>query len=311
MRATLVHNPDAGDERHTGDQLRAQLKDAGYDIRVVSGKRGVARRLEDPGELVVVAGGDGSVRRVALALAGRRVPMAILPLGTANNIAKSMGAIGSVAKLIGGWRDGVSRALRVGRVETADGTMRFVESAGIGPFAELVTRGELEVEENAAGLTGHEIDRALQLLGHILAERPSGFRRLMLDGEDLSGDYLVVEALNIPLIGPNIPLARGADAGDDRLDLVTITDRERGVLLEYVRGRLAGEAVPLELPVRRGARIELQARPGELHVDDGPWKRERTDTLTLRAGPIDVGATITLDHQVVEVLVPAGVASRP
>jgi len=79
VRVTLVYNPTAGDEQHAGEDLVEQLAEAGYDARLLSNRKKIPRRLEDPGELVVVAGGDGSVKSVALALAGRGVPMAILP----------------------------------------------------------------------------------------------------------------------------------------------------------------------------------------------------------------------------------------
>ena len=97
-----VHNPVAGDEQHDGDDLLEELGSAGYDARLVAGKKKLEKKLEkvleDPGELVVVAAGDGGVRRVALALAGREIPMAILPTGTANNIAKSLGVSGAVQR---------------------------------------------------------------------------------------------------------------------------------------------------------------------------------------------------------------------
>ena len=80
--------------------------------------------------------------------------MAILPMGTANNIAKSLGGLGVVDELIAGWRGAERQRLRVGSVTSRRGTMRFVESAGVGLFTELVTRGQEEVEDNAAGLRG-------------------------------------------------------------------------------------------------------------------------------------------------------------
>ena len=175
MRVTLVHNPAAGDEQHDGDDLLEELVSAGYDARLVAGRKKLEKKLqkvlEDPGELVVVAAGDGGVRRVALALAGREIPMAILPTGTANNIAKSLGVSGAVSELVAGWRRANRRKLRIGTVSAAAGAMRFVESTGIGLFAELVTRGGEEAHENAAGLTGNPIDRALGLLQRIVSEQ--------------------------------------------------------------------------------------------------------------------------------------------
>ena len=306
VRITLVHNPAAGDELHEGDDLLEELAEAGYEARLVAGKKKLEKKLdealEDAGELVVVAAGDGGVRRVALALAGRDVPMAILPIGTANNIAKSLGVSGAVRELVAGWRRAKRRKLRIGSVAARGGAMRFVESAGVGLFAELVTRGGEEAQGNSAGLTGNPIDRALALLQRIVSEQEPEFRRLVLDGTDLSGEYLMVEAMNIPLAGPNVQLAPGADLGDARLDLVTVSEAERKRLEEYLRARLAGEAAPLELPVRRGRRIQLGAVPDDLHVDDDAWDPEEAEASAREPAPGEV--TIALEGGAVEVLVP-------
>ena len=305
MRVTLVHNPSAGDERHTGEHLLEKLKEAGHDGRLVSGKKGLRKSLEDPGDLVAVAGGDGSVKEVALALAGRDIPMAILPIGTANNIAKAVGSLGTFDELIAGWRKAERKRLAVGTVATRWGAMRFVESAGVGLFAELVTRGPDEIDENSAGLTGPAIDRALLLLQQIVAERKPTFRELKLDGKDLSGEYLLVEAMNIPSIGPNLPLAPGTDFGDGKLELVTVTERERKAVAEYVRARLAGDAARLKLPRRTGERVVLRASPGELHVDDDTWQSD-PDHAHHRGSESGEGeVTIALGDDGVEVLVPA------
>jgi diacylglycerol kinase family enzyme len=305
VRVTLVHNPSAGDERALEGMLLEKLKAAGHDARLVSGKKGLDRKLEDPGDLVAVAGGDGSVKQVVLAVAGRDVPVAILPIGTANNIAKSLGSLGTFDELIAGWRKAERRRLAIGTVATRWGATRFIESAGTGVFAELVIRGPEEIDENAAGLTGHAIDRALLLLQRILEERHPIHRHVELDGTDLSGEYLLVEAMNIGLVGPNIPLAPGADFGDRRLELVTISERERGALAEYVRARLAGEATRLELPRHSGARVVLHASPRELHVDDDAWTTQPDHAGRAEVDMPEGKVTIGLDEDGVEVLVPA------
>jgi diacylglycerol kinase (ATP) len=308
VRVTLVHNPAAGDEQHSGDDLLEELAAAGYEARLVAGKKKLEKKLEkaleDSGELVVVAAGDGGVRRVALALAGRDIPMAVLPIGTANNIAKSLGVFGAVHELVAGWRQAKRRKLQIGTVSATGSVMRFVESTGVGLFAELITRGAEEAHENAAGLTGNPIDRALVLLQRIVSERAATFRRLVLDGTDISGEYLMVEAMNIPLAGPNVQLAPGADLGDGRLDLVTVSERERKLVEEYLRARLAGQAAPLELPVHRGQRIQLRAVPEDLHVDDEVWEPETTRVTTRAVEPHPGEVMIALEAKSVEVLVP-------
>jgi diacylglycerol kinase family enzyme len=48
-----------------------------------------------------------------------------------------------------------------------------------------------------------------------------------LDGEDISGRYLMFEAINMPYIGPNLHLAQQSEPGDGHLDVLLVTDAER------------------------------------------------------------------------------------
>jgi hypothetical protein len=161
------------------------------------------------------------------------------------------------------------------------------------------------VGDNTAGLTGHEIDRALLLLRQVVTERKPRLRGLTLDGADHTEEYLLVEAMNIRLVGPNVPLAPRADCGDDRLDVVTVTERERGVLAEYVRARLSGHgAAPPELTVRRAARVTMRASPNELHVDDAPWSPEQPAGKSAPRPSLDEGEVkIALEDTTVDVVI--------
>jgi diacylglycerol kinase (ATP) len=260
--------------------------------------------MKAPGDLVVVAGGDGSIHKVAIALAGRRIPMAILPIGTANNIAKSLGVTGSMQDLIARWHYDKRRKLTLGTASASFGSERFIESVGVGAFTELVARGHEEIGENAAGLTGHEIDRALLLLQRIVAEREPAPRRLEIDGTDASGEYLLVEAMNTRMLGPNVPLAPEADSSDDRLDVVTATNAERKVLAEYLESRLAGGAAPPPLTVRRGKQVKLFASPRELHVDDSEWEPDELEADELWQRDQRAEVRIAIGATWVEVLAP-------
>jgi len=62
------------------------------------------KALKKPGDIVAVAGGDGTVGKVARRLIGSPTPIAILPLGTANNIANTLDVTGkSLKELIRSW----------------------------------------------------------------------------------------------------------------------------------------------------------------------------------------------------------------
>ena len=93
MRAILVHNPTAGTASHTAEQLTTILKEAGYsDVMYCSTKeRQHKRALLSIADLVLIAGGDGTIAKVIRCLPQNDIPVAILPLGTANNVARSIG----------------------------------------------------------------------------------------------------------------------------------------------------------------------------------------------------------------------------
>ena len=94
MRILLVHNPKAGSEKYTTEKLMTMLKEAGHRA-VISRRRqrGLNEALKKKFDLVLVAGGDGTVAKVARRLVKSRskIPMSVLPLGTANNVARILG----------------------------------------------------------------------------------------------------------------------------------------------------------------------------------------------------------------------------
>jgi diacylglycerol kinase (ATP) len=105
MNVLLVHNAEAGTADTPEQQhVVAEIRTAGHTVTSVSTKDNWRAAIMPHHDLVVAAGGDGTVRRVASALVGQPTPMAILPMGTANNIATSFGLAGlETAQVIERW----------------------------------------------------------------------------------------------------------------------------------------------------------------------------------------------------------------
>ena len=284
MHVTLLVNPGAGTGAASEDELRRVIEAAGHavDLRRTS-KSGLAKALRDPGELVAVAGGDGTVGRAMKLLAGSPVPMAILPAGTANNIATSLGIFGDAARIVASWSKGEMRRVDVWRARGPWGQSRFVESAGVGLLGHLIhpeVGDELEGTDEARA----EARRAARTL-------PAPERRVELDGRDLSGAYLLLEAMNIRCAGPNLWLARHAKAGDGKLEIVRALERDRPALVALADA--FGTARP-SLPTERGSRLRLWCTADELHVDDehgtelGGWEGEGEVEVSIGDAHVDV-----------------------
>ena len=101
--------------------------------------------------------------------------------------------------------------------------------------------------------------------------------RVELDGADLSGDYIAVEAMNIRFVGPKIPLAPDADPGDGLLDIALVGASEQAELLRYVGERLTDASGELpRLKTHRGRHLRLVAPPGtRMHAGDALFEPPR------------------------------------
>ena len=89
MRALLVHNPRAGTKGHDKGSIIDALQLVDIKVDYVSTKDNVKHALKHPYDVVVAAGGDGTIGYVFTHLADRSIPIGILPLGSANNVARS------------------------------------------------------------------------------------------------------------------------------------------------------------------------------------------------------------------------------
>jgi diacylglycerol kinase (ATP) len=267
-----MHNPGAGAGGHSPEGLGALLADAGHEVRYQSTKEeGWKTALAEPSELVAVAGGDGTVSKVFMELAGSGRAATVIPLGSANNIARTLGiALDGTARLARAWESAGRRPYDIGRLRSGLGVARFAESMGGGIFGEVLRRAERS-SEDPSGEDKHE--HGLELLRAVIGDAEPRRWGLALDGEDISGDFLAVEVMNIREIGPNLPLAPSADPGDGILDVVLIGPEHReslaGLAEARARGRV-GAATPL--PVKRGRRLEIRFPAACcLHVDDEVW----------------------------------------
>lgn len=276
MKISLVHNPTAGDGQQVEDVIKL-LTDAGHDVCHRSSKDNWKKLLKDPGDLLVAAGGDGTVRKIAVAAADAGVPFAALPIGTANNIAKTLGLLGDARDLVRSWERSDLEPIDLGEVRADADSKRFVEGFGGGWIAELIARAA-EIDDEFR-LLGRETDRALHMLGDLLRDARLASWRIDAGGRDVSGDYLAVEILNIRFVGPNVPLAPDADPSDGLLDVVIVTDADRAAILDYLDQRLhlaSGEMPPLRSVRARDVRLAIPAGI-ELHVDDRAWSPHGRD----------------------------------
>jgi diacylglycerol kinase (ATP) len=296
LLVTLIHNPTAGDERHSRESLVAVLSAEGHEVvyQSIEDERWHAALREDV-DLVVVAGGDGTVRKAFKELAGTTTPVTVFPVGSANNIARTLGfEHDDAARLARGWAKANRRPYDLGRVELAGGVAAFVETTGGGIFAEVLARAKQVPDDRDEE---DKVDLGLRLLREVAAEAPSLRWELEVDGVDVSSDLVGVEAMNVRETGPNVPLAPDADPSDGLLDFVFVTDEERAGLVAYVDARLRNRPIGTpRLPTRRGRSLLLHP-PDKcaLRVDDELLAEDPArDGIAAARASIDPGRVVVI-----------------
>ena len=307
MRVTLLHNPTAGRGKHDKKQLLKALAKRGHETRYASTKKkNWEKKLKKKTDLVLAAGGDGASAKIASKLIDTGVPFAILPFGTANNLARSLGFFAPPQRIIRGLTRGTKEAFDVGVARGPWGKRYFFEGAGAGLLADYVRAADQEKEKNKKR-TSKRRSKAQELACHVarlrrwLQDYPAEKWNLELDGKDISGRYILWEAMNIRSVGPALYLAPWAATKDGELDFVGVREEDRDILLKHFDARLAGQKTEFPLPMTRFRQLKVIRERSTIHFDDEIWpqKKEKTKKRTKLTIKVKSSALIVLQPKIV------------
>ncbi|MBK7927308.1 MAG: NAD(+)/NADH kinase [Bryobacterales bacterium] len=149
--AFLIYNPQAGGltraRGHRVHRALELLRSLGHTVRETPTTHAhhateLAREAAAAGaDLVIAAGGDGTINEVANGLAGTQTPLAILPAGTANVLANEMRLSGGIRQAVRSLHTLVPRRITLGLFRPDGGPPRhFLLMAGAGFDADIVRR---------------------------------------------------------------------------------------------------------------------------------------------------------------------------
>ncbi|MFY9689859.1 MAG: diacylglycerol kinase family protein [Candidatus Acidiferrales bacterium] len=202
--AVLIYNPTSGRKRHRRfveiEKAARLLKDEGIatEIAPTTGPNSathIARQaVEQRRGMVIGCGGDGTINEIINGLAGSQVPMALLPAGTANILAKELGIpwdIPHAARLIPG---GTIRRIALGIAFPLNGNASeamprtgryFLSVGGAGPDGAIVN-GVHKGLKDSTGVVAYWVEGVRQLFGYSFPEM-----RVRSDGQERKATILI------------------------------------------------------------------------------------------------------------------------
>jgi YegS/Rv2252/BmrU family lipid kinase len=222
MRAAVILNPAKSDAAKVRQQVGGALATAGW-----SPSLWLETTPQDPGHgmaeaavaanvgLVVICGGDGTVMACLSALAGSGVPVAIIPVGSGNLLARNLGIpLGSEDSLAAAI-DGDDRRIDLGRLDGRP----FAVMAGMG-FDAAMMADTTEGMKRVAGWPAYLVSGLRHLRDPVMR-----VRLRVDDGPPLRRSARTVVVGNVGQLEGGLELLPDAVADDGLLDVVVVAPR--------------------------------------------------------------------------------------
>jgi diacylglycerol kinase (ATP) len=270
-RIHFIINPAAGQDEPILNTLNSVLHGTDIDWTVDitqenRSARSLAIQAAEQGDIDLVAayGGDGTISAVISGLVNRQTPLAILPGGTGNIIAKDMqipGRLAQAAALLTG--GGELRTVDVGEI---DGDRHFMLRANVGAAATVIERAPRELKDRfgvlAYFIAGIETMQALEAVTY----------HLTLDGETIEVEGWNCSVINIGSIGAlDLKIADSIQPDDGYLDVMVLGEQLNNLLATLPTTLRDNKIPPEVLPHWRVKEAVIEADPPQKLVADGEF----------------------------------------
>ena len=293
QRIKLLYNPSSG-AASPPDYLQtmvAALQTANYLPEVCLVQPGLDIRTEVKNalrrgyRLFVAAGGDGTIDTVAAALAGTQATLALVPAGTRNNVAFSLGIPEDPAAAIALLRTGRRLKIDLGLVDNGLEKRIFLEACSVGLLSALFPATD-DIQHGNLGRLG-------DLLATLISS-PASEIHLTVDGQPPVRTHgHIVLAANMLFVGPRFRVAPDSLLDDNHLDLVVYADLTKMDLLGSVIQSATGGPEDDRILRYKAQRLTVETDPPmPLVVDGFPMEAAPRVRLAVRRQALTIVAPL-------------------
>lgn len=290
-RVALLANPHSGKGRgrRAADDAIAALRAQGADVQVYAGespadtRRLAAAALTTGPDVIAVVGGDGTLSGIIDVLAAGDVPIALIPAGTGNDLARALGLPrGDAAAAAGLALHGRQRIIDVGELHSEGRTTPFLSVAALGFDAKVSDR------TNRLRWPRGALRYYLALVIELIRLAPVDFR-VAVDGEQtVLAPGTLIAVGNTASYGGGMPVCAGAAPDDGLLDVVHVVPLSRLRLLRLFPLLLRGRHLSRREVIHRRARSVEVSAPGLVVYADGERVGSGTCRVTVRPAALRV-----------------------
>lgn len=271
IRAKLIFNPGSGKPGESPIQLldvisEMQLWNIVPEAFLVEPDCDLPKVIEDALaqgiRLFVVCGGDGTISTSARTLAGTRATLGIIPIGTQNNTALSLGIPSNIPSAIAILRNGRRIKVDVGMASCADINMPFLEVCSVGLVSTLFPSADDIQHGNLA--------RVGDFLTSLVSSPPAEIHLLLDSKQEIHNMGHMVLVSNMPYIGLHYHLGMATSHTDGLLDVLFFSDLTKMDLLGYVLQGV-GEGFPEDPRIQHFhvRRVDIDTHPAMPVMVDG------------------------------------------
>jgi len=284
----LLHNPKAGDQQHSKKKLVELIESKGYKCLYASLKKSGWGKIESSVDIVAIAGGDGTVIKVVnkflrRSLIDRKFPLALLPMGTANNIATALGITQPTREVIESWKHAMIRKYDIGSVHGI-GEPAFVESMGFGAFTATIRKMQ-SIEKQLESDPEHRLSTATSVFRDIVHSYRGRKCKVIADGVSYPGKFLMIEIMNTPFIGPNLDINPTAELGDGIFEVILVSEGQREQLYRYLEDKFLGGQTSFSFQPIKARKVQLEWEGMNMHIDGEIVKAGRPIRVHIEARP--------------------------